>query len=180
MMTVLIIVAATLVALLLVLMLLGSRLPAAHKASVRARIGAPATALFARITDVAAYPSWNASVRKVERLPDDAGREHWLVHDKNGKLPSAVVERTPPTATAPGRYVTEITDRKLPFGGRWIWEVFTDGTVSIIEDGFVRNLVFRFLARTAFGYTATMEKTLAALARSFASDAKPEIVDAGR
>ena len=168
-------VVGTLVVLLGVMALLGARLPKKHRATVRVAVpGASAADLYARISDVAAWPSWNRTVRNVERLPDHAGHEHWLVHDTNGKLPSAVIERTPPS-----RFVTELSDAKLPFGGRWIWDI-ADGTVSVTEDGEVRNLVFRFLARHVFGYTSTMEKTLASLADASGSTARPEVVDAGR
>jgi hypothetical protein len=164
----------------LILAALGSRLPKEHEAVVSARFSRPADEVFARIADPAGYPGWNPAVKKVERLPDAAGREAWLVHDKNGKLPSVVLERTPPSATAPGRFVTEIADPELPFGGRWIWEIAPDGTVSITEDGEVRNPLFRFLARHVFGYTATAEATLRALGKSLGEDTQPRIDESGR
>jgi hypothetical protein len=159
--TIVLIIVGSIVALFGVLALLGARLPAAHQATVTLAIPATAAELYARVSDVASWPAWNKSVRRVTKLPDHQGHEHWLVQDGNGKIPSAIVERTPPT-----RFVTEITDAKLPFGGRWIWSI-AEGSVSITEDGFVRNLIFRFLARHVFGHTSTMQKTLDALAASF-------------
>lgn len=171
---------AALAALFAIVAGLGTRLPKEHKATVSARYSRPPGELFSRISDPATYSSWNTTLKKVERLPDHDGREAWVFHDKNGKLPSVVLERTPPSATSGGRYVTEITDDKLPFGGRWIWEVTPDGTVSITEDGEIRNPVFRFLARHVFGYTATAEATLRALGKSLGEESPPRIVDAGR
>src|SRR5215203_2646059 len=61
------------------------------------------------------------------------------------------------------RRVTRIADDKLPFGGRWIYELRAEGTgtrVTITEDGFIKNPVFRFLSKTVFSTTATIEKFL--------------------
>jgi hypothetical protein len=168
------------VALLVLLALLGLRLPRDHKATVSARFERGAAELFAHVADPARWPSWNQGVKKVERLPDVNGREAWLFHDRNGKLPSVVLERTAPSDGAAGRFVTEISDPKLPFGGRWIWQIGADGVVTITEDGEIRNPLFRFLARYVFGYTSTAEATLRSLGKAVGEQTTPTIVDAGR
>jgi len=59
------------------------------------------------------------------------------------------------------RRFTRIADDKLPFGGRWIFELAPDGAgtrLTITEDGFVKNPVFRLLSRRVFSHTATLER----------------------
>jgi hypothetical protein len=41
------------------------------------------------------------------------------------------------------------------------------GRVRITERGFVKNVIFRFVARFVFGYTSTMEGYLRDLAKKF-------------
>ena len=56
-----------------------------------------------------------------------------------------------------------IADPKLPFGGRWIYELApSEGAtrLTITEDGFITNPVFRFLSRTVFSTASTLEKFL--------------------
>jgi hypothetical protein len=82
-------------------------------------------------------------------------------------------EDRPPAGAAPGKRIARIADDKLPFGGRWIYEVAGEGTVSritITEEGFVKNPVFRFLSATVFKQTTTMEKFIRALAGKLGVD----------
>jgi hypothetical protein len=68
-----------------------------------------------------------------------------------------------PAGDTPGRVISRIADDDLPFGGRWIIDIAaTDrGTrVTITEDGFIKNPLFRFLSRTVFSLTAGQEKWL--------------------
>jgi hypothetical protein len=68
------------------------------------------------------------------------------------------------------RLVGKITDRKLPFGGTWTFEIAPvpeGATLRITENGFVSNPVFRFMSRFVFGYTDEMEKYLRSLAKKF-------------
>ena len=46
--------------------------------------------------------------------------------------------------------------------------------VTVTEDGFVKNPIFRFLSRTVFSLTATQEKWLRALAAHVGANATPE------
>jgi len=49
-------------------------------------------------------------------------------------------------------------------------------TLSITEDGFVKNPIFRALARFAFAYHATMEEYLGSLGEKFSQEVHIEHV----
>jgi hypothetical protein len=59
------------------------------------------------------------------------------------------------------RRITRVADDSLPYGGRWIYELAPDngGTrLTITEDGFIKNPIFRFLSATVFSTASTIEK----------------------
>jgi hypothetical protein len=71
----------------------------------------------------------------------------------------------------------KIIDEKLPFGGTWTiaFMPVPEGTqVRIEENGEIKNVLFRFLARFAFGYTASMESYLRDLGRKFGEEVTPQ------
>lgn len=68
----------------------------------------------------------------------------------------------------PAKYVTKIADPGQPFGGTWthvITPVAGGATLTIIEDGWVSNVIFRFVSRFVIGHHATMDKYLGAIAK---------------
>jgi len=68
------------------------------------------------------------------------------------------------------KLVLEIADENLPYGGTWTFAFTPDGSgtrLQITENGFVKNPVFRFLARFVFGYTGSIESCLRDLKRKF-------------
>lgn len=152
-----------LLALLLLIALAGAFVPREHVATSAVRLRAKPEDVWALVVDQAAWPRWHAGVKSTERLPDVEGRERWRMAHREGDLVTEVVE-----SVAPRRYVTRIVDDGLPYGGRWIWEIEAtpDGgtRLSITEDGFIRNVVFRALAHHVFGYHATQEAWLRAVA----------------
>ena len=154
---------AALVALVLLIVAVGACLPRGHVASCSVRISRPPGDVWAAATDYATWTAWAPGVKAMERLPDRDGKPSWNMKTCQGDLPMVVETDDPPR-----RRVTRILDEGLPFGGSWTWEIAADGTgsrVTLTEDGFIRNLVFRALARFVFGYHGTIEKYLAALAR---------------
>jgi len=65
------------------------------------------------------------------------------------------------------------------FGGTWTYEVAAvDGgsQVTITEDGWVANPLFRFLSHTVFGVHGTMDGYLKALGKRFGEAVTPEHV----
>src|SRR5262245_19818609 len=138
---------------LIVSALIGSLLPKEHVASVRVRLKQPARTVWGTLTDFAAWPSWNTGVKHMERLADREGHPVWLLVDDNGRMPSEVVESTPPSSDRSGLLRTRIADPTLPFGGTWTWEITPradECTVEITEDGVIHNPLFRFMARFVF------------------------------
>jgi hypothetical protein len=72
---------------------------------------------------------------------------------------------------------TRITDTDLGYSGKWTYVFTPEGSntrVSITEDGVVSNVIFRFLSRYAFGYTATLDAYLKSLGKHFGEVVTPE------
>ncbi|MFC9328151.1 SRPBCC family protein [Kitasatospora sp. NPDC057015] len=141
---------------------LGRRLPLEHRARRSLEVHRPPAVVWDALTDIDRYPLWRPGVHRVERLPDDAGRVCWREYASHGDIAYELVD-----ATEPLRLVTAIADPRLPFGGTWTYEItpWPGGcTVCIVERGEIRNPFYRFVARYLTGYTAALERYLAALA----------------
>jgi hypothetical protein len=77
-------------------------------------------------------------------------------------VPVEVVEQQ-----APRRLVTRVKETEKNFGGTWTIaiEPVPDGsTLTITEDGWVANPVFRFVSRFVMGHHATMDAILTRVA----------------
>ncbi len=169
--------AAALLALLLIaIVVIGWMLPRDHVAAMRARIPAPPAAVWATITDVAAYPSWRTDVERVELVGADAsGRRGW--RELSGR---DTVEYRVQTEQPPARFVARIATPDLPYGGAWEYRVAPAGDsasdVTITERGIVYNPIFRVVSRYVFGHTRTIDTYLRALGRRHGVDVTPDSV----
>ena len=70
-------------------------------------------------------------------------------------VPVDVLESTPPF-----RLVTRVKESEKNFGGTWtivIAPVGGGSTLTITEDGWVANPIFKFISRYVIGHTATMD-----------------------
>ena len=82
----------------------------------------------------------------------------WTAVTRNASaasVPVDVLESTPPF-----RMVTRVKESEKNFGGTWtiaIAPVDGGSTLTITEDGWVANPVFRFISRYIIGQTATMD-----------------------
>jgi len=160
-----------LVALVIVVCVVGALLPKAHVASRTATYRQRPEALWATITDFAGAPSWRPGVRKVDVEPPSGEVTHFVEEGEHGKIRFEVLERD-----APGHMVTRIADTGLPFGGRWTYEIRSEGNgarVTITENGEVYNPLFRFLSRFVFGYTSTLDTYLEALGKKHGEAVTP-------
>lgn len=150
--------------------------PRDHAVSVRARYARKPAEVWSVITDIEAMPAWRVDLEAVERKPDVGGRPAWIEHTKHGATPLEVDEWV-----APRKMVVRIDDvtGKLPYGGTWTWhlrEIASGCEVTLTENGFVRNPLFRVLAHYVFGYTRTLENTLRALGTKFGEATEPRTV----
>jgi len=176
MLTIVLYVVIGILALVLVMTLAGLALPRAHRAARTARFPTPPDEVWRAIRDHEGHTRWRRGLAKVERIDDTTWREH----SRHGVITFALDEDTPPTATSQGRLVARIADDNLPFGGRWIHVVAPDRgatRVTITEDGFVSNPLFRFLSHFVFGHATTLEHYLTDLSRHLGVATSPEPAD---
>jgi len=143
------VIVGSLVGLVVLMALIGFMLPRDHVASRTARLPSPPPDVWREMVALSLEPRFQQGIR------------------------FEIDEDRPPAGAAPGVRITRIADDKLPFGGRWIYEVAGEEGVSritITEEGFVKNPLFRFLSATVFKQTATMEKFIRALAAKLRVD----------
>lgn len=157
---------AVVVVLISLVAIIGAFLPRNHVASRTLRLKQPPETIWSVLTNVDAFPSWRTNIARVERLPDKHGRPVWREFDRRKESMTLECELFEP----PRRLSTRIADQGLPFGGSWTWRIRpVDGgsELSVTENGEIYNPLFRFAARFVFGYTATLDGYLAALANHF-------------
>jgi len=149
----------------------GLTIPRRHIARRTARYARRPEEVYAAITAYEELPQWQPGVARVEILPPRAGKARYRTHGKFGAMTLVVEEAVPPR-----RVVGRIDEPELGFGGTWIYEIApVDGgaTLTITEDGFISNPIFRALARFVFGYHRTMEGYLRGLGRKFGEATEP-------
>ncbi len=164
-------VAAGLIVVVSSVFVVGLMLPRDHIAARRLTLkSASPAAVWARIANEAAAPTWRNDVKSVRRLGDRNGHEVWSEEDKSGEtMAFETIE-----AGEPNLFVRAIADPTM-FGGQWRIEVTAanDGTlVTVTETGWVESALFRFMARFVFGHASTIEKYLGQLASSFGEPAQ--------
>ena len=84
-------------------------------------------------------------------------------------VPVDVLERDPPR-----RLVTRVTEKEKNFGGTWtitIAPTASGSDVTITEDGWVANPIFRFVSRFLIGHHATMDTLLKNVAKTLGEPA---------
>jgi len=158
-----------------VVILLGLALPRDHVAASEGVVHAARGEVWRAISDLAEGASWRTGISRVERGEDIDGMEVWIEHSRFGPMAMGVRERVEGK-----RLVVEIVDQRLAFGGAWIYEIedAEEGTrVRITERGFIRNPIFRFLARFVFGYRSAQRQYLEDLGRRFGGVEKVRAVE---
>jgi uncharacterized protein YndB with AHSA1/START domain len=151
--------AAVLFAIVLIVLVVGWSLPVKHTAIGEGTFRSSPQTLYKLITDVDRFPEWRNSVKRIEHVPDSAGKKRFREVGGDGTILYEVESAVPDQ-----RLVTRIADKSLPFGGSWTHELIPRGdstTLRITEDGEVYNPIFRFVSRFVFGHTATIDKYLA-------------------
>jgi len=106
---------------------------------------------------------------RVQRTPQDIWPVVTRLADASS-VPVEIVESAPPH-----RLVTRVTAAEKNFGGTWTITIApaaegpgrTESTVTITEDGWVANPIFRFMSRLIIGHHATMDALLTQVAQAF-------------
>jgi hypothetical protein len=108
----------------------------------------------------------------VRRAPPDV----WPVVmelTERSSVPVDILERQPPY-----RLVSRVTEAEKNFGGTWTIAIGATpdpstssgpggSTITITEDGWVANPIFRFVSRLVIGHHATMDALLTQVAKRF-------------
>ena len=168
------IVGGVLVGLILLLVLVGFVLPREHTVASRVTLHQPADSVFAVVRDIGAISSWWPTVKQVSRRNDPQGKEIWDETMGDGMkmgLEVAAVEQ-------PGMIKTVIVG-DAPFGGSWttrIEPVPGGSTVTVTEDGWVSNPIFRVISRL-MGHHRTIDDYLKALGSRFKEQVSPQHFD---
>lgn len=165
-------VAASLAAVFLIVRLVGSRLTSNHRSASRILLSHPQAMVWAVIRNLQDLPTWWPELKKIERLPDQVGRERWKqTLGNNVTMTMIVVE-----SAAPTRMRTMIdAEPGAAFGGSWLYELVPSGEgteVRITEEGWISDPFFRVFARI-IGYHRTIDSYLRALAGRFGETARP-------
>ena len=166
------IVLGSVVALVVLIALIGAFLPREHVATSTITLRQTPDSVWKVIRDFGAITTWWPDMKESARLPDQSGQEAWRQKVSGFDMPLVVMESSPPR-----RLVTKIdAGNKAVFGGTWTYELTPNagGTrISVTEAGWIRNPIFRFLSRFAFGYYGSLDGYLTALSRKFGEDVKP-------
>jgi hypothetical protein len=118
------------------------------------------------------YPGWWRDVKSSERDSSSVGREVWVQTDAKGQeIPLEVTQSVEPNVL-----VTSIADDRLPFSGKWTYEIELAGAgsrVTITEEGEVFNPVFRLVAFLFVGHHGTIDRCLESLGLRFGERVTP-------
>jgi hypothetical protein len=148
-----------------VIALIGLKLPKGHIASRSVFLHQSPRNVYAVVRDFGSAATWRTDVKHMEVKPQAGGPLHFREEGKNGIVNYELAEDIPAE-----RMVTRILDTDLGYSGKWTYMfVAEDGgtRLTITEEGEVSTLLFRFMSRYVFGYTATLDGYLNLLAKRF-------------
>jgi uncharacterized protein YndB with AHSA1/START domain len=168
---------AVLVGIAVAVWIVGVFLPREHTARMAIVLGAAPDRVWTIVSDVADTARWRTDVTRVEVQSSPGEPLRFTEHSKYGAIPFQVVSQTPPE-----RQVVRVIDDDQPFGGTWTWELFPEGSgtrLTITENGFVRNPMFRVMRATFFSPTTSLDIYLRALAKALGEGAEPRVIAEG-
>jgi hypothetical protein len=187
-----------LVLVLIVLWLLGKRVPEAHVATMHLDLKARPEAVWQLVSKIEDYPTWAAGVTKVVRLGDPSqggggggasfptsvgGQFTVRMHMGRNSFVLRTTEFRPPTMqegdAGAGVLTREIIDDKGPFTGSWHYRVIRGpaGTtkLTLTERGCVSQAIPRACMKHFFGYFIYLRKHLGSVALKLSDSAIPTI-----
>jgi uncharacterized protein YndB with AHSA1/START domain len=153
-------------ALVLLVGTVGALLPGTYAVTESARYRQPPPAVWAAVSNLAALPSWDPLVQRMDRLPDRDGHPVWREHNGDGTVTYEVTEAVPPR-----RLVLAVLANDAPFRGTWTFDL-TPGPpgeggsrLTLSARGRIGNPFFRFLVRFVYGSDRALDVYLTALGR---------------
>lgn len=159
--------------LILLLVLVGMFLPREHTARASIELAASPERVWAVVSDFAGAARWRPDLESVRLETVPGGPIRFVETSDEGEIPFEVVAQDPPR-----RQVVRVIDDGLPFGGSWTWELVPMGTgtgVTLTEDGFTRNPVYRAMGLVFFRPTESIARYLRALATALGEEAEPVV-----
>jgi len=148
----------SIVGLLGLVLWIGGALPKEHSSTVEVDVKATAASVYETLRDVSQYKTWRHDLKSVEITDNETWSE---TNSYNDTVTFRFVEQKPPTLLR-----VRIVNENLPFGGEWTYTISQKDKgahVAIREDGFIKNWLFRFMARFLLGYDYTMKRMLSDL-----------------
>ena len=122
-------------------------------------------AVFALLTDLPNFPTWNRNMMKIEMLPPVDGKEATRQTFKgNMQMTIITSESTPPK-----HLVRSMGDNSGPIEGSWTYEISptADGSQMVLTEQMTMNNVFFRLMAKLFGPTKHMDEHLEGMAKHF-------------
>lgn len=161
------ILALVVVCAVVVMFIMGARLPVEHLASVSTTIAAPQAQVWQLIEDINKQPTWRTGLVRVERVSAINGRQCWTEVQKHMSMPLCEVVVQPPAMR-----VVLIASTTLPFGGTWTYQLQARDANStqlvITENGETDPAFFRFIGHYIYHedtmikqYEADVQKAVA-------------------
>ena len=160
------------VVLILLVFIIGALLPARQTFTRRMQLKQTPDAVFSLLANVAELPQWTRSVKTVEMLPPEKGREVTRQTFRNGM----VMIITTSESLRPSKLVRKMSDANGTFSGSWSYEFTpTDGgcRITVTEQVEFPSPPFRVLARV-FGFTKYVDERLQDIAAKFG---EPAVID---
>ena len=121
--------------------------------------------VFALLTDLPNFPTWNRNMVKIEMIPPVDGKEATRQTFKgNMQMTIITSESTPPK-----HLVRSMGDNSGPFEGSWTYDIspIADGSQIILTEQMTMNNAFFRLMANLFGPTKYMDEHLAGMAKHF-------------
>ncbi len=166
----------SLAGLVVLVAIVGLCLPREHRAARSLKLAkTPPEAVWAVITNHAQDPTWRRDVAASVRLADAHGHAVWQDRFKNGQTMSYETTEASPNQ----KLVRLIVDSGGPFGGTWTYVLSPEGAgtrLTITEEGWVSNPIFKVVGKFIIGHHATLETYLKHLAVKLGEPAHPEAV----